>query len=145
MVQFVTDGERPEGTARNLRVVAVSATELEVSWDRPEPQLCHGTIVRYNLGYRLFGQKTPYQFYDLDRYQWSKTRFNFRLRRLEKFTKYEMVVQVRVIFVSSYNVIMQAVNSHGEGPLSDLVLGQTTEAGLFRNFLLGHTGKKEVT
>jgi len=114
VLQFGTDGERPEGTARNLRVAALSATELEVMWDEPEPELSHGTVIRYNIGYKQFGAKSPHQFYDLDRYEWHKTRFNFRLRRLQKFTKYEIVVQ--------------AVNAHGEGPLSDIVVGQTTES-----------------
>ena len=86
-----------------------------------------------NFTFFQFGSKSPHQFYDLDRYQWHKTRcllshltpspnyaskpyvntiiiyyvlpyldvdkknfkrFNFRLRRLQKFTKYEIVVQV---------------------------------------------------
>ena len=63
----------------------------------------------------LFSQKSPFQFFDLDRFEWDKTRFNFRLRRLKKYSKYEIVVQ--------------AVNSHGEGPLSDIMVGQTKEAG----------------
>ena len=59
--------------------------------------------------------KTPFQFFDLDRFEWEKTRFHFLVRRLKKFTKYEMVVQ--------------AVNIHGEGPLSDIMVGQTKEDG----------------
>ena len=68
-------------------------------------------------------------------------RFNFRLRRLQKFTKYEIVVQVNSshdyhlpllpLFSWSWSStsLGQAVNGHGEGPLSDLVVGQTTESG----------------
>ena len=41
--------------SRNLRVAAHSATEVEVMWDRPEPELSHGTVIRYNIGYREFG------------------------------------------------------------------------------------------
>ena len=43
------------------------------------------------------------------------TRFQFLVRRLQQHTKYEVVVQ--------------AVNSHGEGPLSDIMVGQTKESG----------------
>ena len=43
------------------------------------------------------------------------TRFQFLVRRLQQHTKYEVVVQ--------------AVNTHGEGPLSDIMVGQTKEAG----------------
>ena len=53
--QFITDGERPEGSPRNLRVAAPSSTQLRVSWDEPDPALCHGAILRYNLGYKEFG------------------------------------------------------------------------------------------
>ena len=60
-------------------------------------------------------------------------RFNFRLRRLQKFTKYEIVVQVTSSSSSSSTILIffcfQAVNAHGEGPLSDIVVGQTTESG----------------
>ena len=64
-------------------------------------------------------------------------RFNFRLRRLQKFTKYEIVVQVpsSVILIPTDDETLsgQAVNAHGEGPLSDIVVGQTTESGEERN------------
>eukprot|EP00090_Calanus_glacialis_P038689 TRINITY_DN6743_c0_g1_i1.p1 TRINITY_DN6743_c0_g1~~TRINITY_DN6743_c0_g1_i1.p1 ORF type:complete len:1180 (-),score=156.79 TRINITY_DN6743_c0_g1_i1:583-4122(-) len=114
VLQFITDGERPEGTARNIRISALGPTELDVMWDQPEIEVCHGTIIRYNIGFKEFSQKSPFQFFDLDRYEWDKTRFHFRLRRLKKYSKYEIVVQ--------------AVNSHGEGPLSDIMVGQTKEA-----------------
>ena len=68
----------------------------------------------------VFSLKTPFQFFDLDRYEWDKTRFHFLLRRLKKFSKYEIVVQ--------------AVNNHGEGPLSDIMVGHTKEAGDIVNF-----------
>ena len=52
--QFVTDGERPGGSPRNIRITGVSATSLEVVWDQPEAEQCHGTILRYNIGYKEF-------------------------------------------------------------------------------------------
>ena len=75
----------------------------QVMWDEPEPELSHGTVIRYNVGYKQvctkanqtkqsrptsekerlkallanlqFGAKSPHQFYDLDRYEWHKTRY----------------------------------------------------------------------
>ena len=73
----------------------------QVMWDEPEPELSHGTVIRYNIGYKQvctkpnqtkqsrptsekdkvkssnlqFGAKSPHQFYDLDRYEWHKTRY----------------------------------------------------------------------
>merc|ERR1719361_1627925 len=92
----------------------MTPTELDVMWDEPDREVCHGSIIRYNIGYKEFCLKTPFHFFDLDRFDWDKTRFHFRLRRLSKFSKYEVVVQ--------------AVNTHGEGPLSDIMVGQTKEA-----------------
>ena len=75
---------------------------------------------------QLFSINNPFQ-----------QRFNFRLRRLQKFTKYEIVVQVpsSVILIPTDGETLsgQAVNAHGEGPLSDIVVGQTTESGEERN------------
>ena len=53
-VQFATEGERPEGTPRNIRLSAVTPTELELMWDEPDTELSHGTILRYNIGIREF-------------------------------------------------------------------------------------------
>jgi hypothetical protein len=50
----VTEGERPEGTPRNIRMSALSPTELELMWDEPDTELSHGTILRYNIGIREF-------------------------------------------------------------------------------------------
>jgi hypothetical protein len=68
----------------------------------------------------VYSQDVPYQFYEVDRYDWGRTRHTFKLRRLKQFSKYEVVVQ--------------AVNRHGEGPLSDIVVGQTTESGTVHSF-----------
>lgn len=115
VLQFVTDGERPEGTPRNIRVSPLSSEELEVMWDQPAQEVSHGTIIRYNVGFKQYSsQSSVYQWYEMDLYQWNKTRFTWLLRRLTPYSKYEVVVQ--------------AVNMHGEGPLSDVILAQTQEA-----------------
>ena len=52
--QFVTNGEKPGGAPRNVRITGISSTSLEVTWDDPERRLLHGPITRYNLGYREY-------------------------------------------------------------------------------------------
>ena len=52
--QFVTDGEKPGGPPRNVRITGLTSTSLEVTWDDPEVRLCHGVVSRYNLGYREY-------------------------------------------------------------------------------------------
>ena len=54
VLQFVTNGEKPGGTPRNLRITGISSTSLEVTWDDPEKRLVHGPVTRYNLGYREY-------------------------------------------------------------------------------------------
>ena len=52
--QFVTDGEKPGGPPKNVRITGLTSTSLEVTWDDPEVRLRHGIITRYNLGYREY-------------------------------------------------------------------------------------------
>ena len=54
-LQFITDGERPEGSPKNIRISALTSTQLDVMWDEPDKEVCHGTIIRYNIGYKEFG------------------------------------------------------------------------------------------
>ena len=54
-LQFITDGERPEGAPKNIRISALTSTQLDVMWDEPDKEQCHGNIIRYNIGYKEFG------------------------------------------------------------------------------------------
>ena len=109
-------------------------------------KVCHGTITRYNIGYKQFGHKSPFQFFDLDRYQWDRTRFSLHcfpscahilaLQVPIPATPPPAVDQVRgcgpglnsyiqifnYVFIVLYCAV-QAVNRHGSGPLSDIMVG----------------------
>ena len=39
---------------RNIFCVFFSNSELDIMWDEPTPEVCHGTIVRYNVGFKKF-------------------------------------------------------------------------------------------
>ena len=52
--QFVTDGEKPGGPPKNVRITGLTSTNLEVTWDDPDQRLQHGIVTRYNLGYREY-------------------------------------------------------------------------------------------
>lgn len=54
LLQFVTNGEKPGGAPRNLRITGISSTSLEVAWEDPERRLLHGPIIRYNVGFREY-------------------------------------------------------------------------------------------
>lgn len=48
----MTDGETPGGPPRNLKVEAVSSTELKVTWDPPDDDLWNGEILGYHVSYK---------------------------------------------------------------------------------------------
>lgn len=49
-----TDGEKPGGSPRNLRVDPVSSNEFKVTWDPPDHDLWNGEILGYHVGYKEF-------------------------------------------------------------------------------------------
>ena len=104
---------------REIQNVPVNSLEQRA---RTSSMTSTGTSGTRRGTFQLFSINNPFQ-----------QRFNFRLRRLQKFTKYEIVVQVTSSSSSSSTILIffcfQAVNAHGEGPLSDIVVGQTTESG----------------
>jgi hypothetical protein len=65
---------------------------------------------------RLFFLSSPnYRFVDVDKLEYDVGGSRFVIRRLRKYTKYEIVIQ--------------AVNTNGEGPLSNPSIGQTKQDG----------------
>nr|XP_040568004.1 Down syndrome cell adhesion molecule-like protein Dscam2 isoform X1 [Lepeophtheirus salmonis] len=112
VLQFVTNGEKPGGPPRNLRITGLTSTSLEVTWDDPDPKLIHGPIVRYNLGYMEYSSQN-YRFVDVDKFDSTATSSKFIINRLKKYTRYEIVIQ--------------GINIYGEGPLSRPSIGQTQE------------------
>ena len=67
------------------------------------------------LFFYLFFSSPNYRFVDVDKLEFDVGGSRFVIRRLRKYTKYEIVVQ--------------AVNTFGEGPLSIPSIGQTQEDG----------------
>ena len=72
------------------------------------------TLVFY-IFHTIFCSSPNYRFVDVDKLEFDGGGSRFVIRRLRKYTKYEIVVQ--------------AVNTFGEGPLSIPSIGQTQEDG----------------
>lgn len=53
MLEIKTDGEAPEGRPRNIRVAAISSTDIQVTWEHPEKDTWHGELLGYYVGYKL--------------------------------------------------------------------------------------------
>lgn len=51
-METTTEGEKPGGPPRNLKVDPVSSTEFNVTWDPPDHDLWNGEILGYHIGYK---------------------------------------------------------------------------------------------
>lgn len=49
---MTTDGEKPGGPPRNLKVEAISSTEFKITWDPPDQDLWNGEILGYHVGFK---------------------------------------------------------------------------------------------
>ncbi|KAL9905344.1 Down syndrome cell adhesion molecule 2 isoform 5-T8 [Glossina fuscipes fuscipes] len=108
-----TEPQRPAGSPLNLSVRPLSSTELLVSWIAPLAELRHGDIQGYNVGYKLSSSgNTAYNFTSVSGDGDGGTG-ELLLTGLQKFAR--------------YNVVVQAFNQVGPGPLSEAASAQTME------------------
>lgn len=52
ILETTTEGEKPGGPPRNLKVDPISSTEFNVTWDPPDHDLWNGEILGYHVGYK---------------------------------------------------------------------------------------------
>lgn len=118
-----TEPQRPAGPPLNLSVRPLSSTELLVSWIAPLAELRHGDIQGYNVGYKLTSAgNSAYNFTSVSGDGDGGTG-ELLLSGLHKFAR--------------YNVVVQAFNQVGPGPLSEPASAQTMEDGkTYFNFIL---------
>ncbi|KAM8709903.1 hypothetical protein ACLKA7_016669 [Drosophila subpalustris] len=108
-----TEPQRPAGPPLSLSARPLSSTELLISWVAPLPELRHGDIQGYNVGYRLASSgNTAYNFTSVSG-DGEGGNGELLLSGLSKFARYSIVVQ--------------AFNQVGPGPLSDATTAQTME------------------
>lgn len=107
-----TEPQRPAGPPLNLSVRPWSSTELMITWSPPLPELRHGQIQGYNIGYRT-AKMGSYNFTSVTGD--AEDGGELLLGGLAKFTR--------------YTVVAQAFNEVGAGPLTEAVTAQTMEDG----------------
>lgn len=113
-----TEPQRPAGPPLNLSVRPLSSTELLVSWVAPLAELRHGDIQGYNVGYKLASTgNTAYNFTSVSG-DGEGGSGELLLTGLQRFAR--------------YNVVVQAFNQVGPGPLSEPASAQTMEDGKLR-------------
>lgn len=52
VLDVMTNGDIPEGPPLEVKVEAISSTQLKVSWLPPEKHLWNGEILGYHIGYK---------------------------------------------------------------------------------------------
>ncbi|XP_046465971.1 dscam family member AbsCAM isoform X1 [Neodiprion pinetum] len=108
-----TEPQRPAGPPINLAARPVSATEILVTWGPPIPELRHGDIQSFNIGYRETSSGNPaYNFTPVSG-DGEEGGGELHLTGLRAYTRYTLVAQ--------------AVNQVGSGPLSEPLTTQTLE------------------
>lgn len=109
-----TEPQRPAGSPLNLSVRPVSSTELLLTWTPPLPDLRHGEIQGFNVGYKI-GNTGNYNFTSVTG-DGEDGGGELLLSGLAKYNRYTIVVQ--------------AFNEVGPGPLSEPAYTQTMEDGI---------------
>ncbi|KAK4287145.1 hypothetical protein Pmani_039780, partial [Petrolisthes manimaculis] len=118
-LRHTTQEEQPTGHPQAVNVVAVSSTELQVTWEPPPDNLTHGTILGYYLGYK-------------DDSEGEAGGYNFTTLGVEG-TGVGVAVGVTSATLSGlrpharYSVVLQAFNSRGAGPASPPALATTLQ------------------
>ncbi|XP_011345914.1 Down syndrome cell adhesion molecule-like protein Dscam2 isoform X3 [Ooceraea biroi] len=125
ILESTTEGEKPGGPPRNLKVDPISSTEFNVTWDPPDHDLWNGEILGYHVGYkehRLGAEQYTYKTVErristasiaLGLARTSMPGRQHHLTNLKKFTR--------------YSVVVQAFNALGPGPMSQEVVASTLE------------------
>ncbi|XP_046143887.1 Down syndrome cell adhesion molecule-like protein Dscam2 isoform X7 [Osmia bicornis bicornis] len=125
ILETTTEGEKPGGPPRNLKVDPVSSTEFNVTWDPPDHDLWNGEILGYHVGYkehRLTADQYTYRTVErristasvaLGLARTSMPGRQYQLTNLKKFTR--------------YSVVVQAYNALGQGPMTPEVVATTLE------------------
>ncbi|KYQ52738.1 hypothetical protein ALC60_08153 [Trachymyrmex zeteki] len=124
-VETTTEGEKPGGPPRNLKVDPISSTEFNVTWDPPDHDLWNGEILGYHVGYkehRLGAEQYTYKTVErristasvaLGLARTSMPGRQHHLTNLKRFTR--------------YSVVVQAFNALGPGPMTQEVVASTLE------------------
>lgn len=119
-----TEPQRPAGPPLTLIARPISSTEIAVSWNPPLPELRHGEIQGYNIGYKSAQSTTNgYNFTSVSGDGDGGTG-DLTLTGLSKYTR--------------YTIVAQAFNQIGPGPLSEAATAQTMEDGERMNPLTTH-------
>ncbi|XP_075749282.1 cell adhesion molecule Dscam1-like [Rhipicephalus microplus] len=111
---ITTDEEVPGGPPTHVSVQTLGPQSLKVTWKPPVPELRHGSIRGYYVGYKLHNSSDLHLYKTVESGgEGDEAPGECVLNNLRKFTK--------------YSVLVQAFNAVGAGPRSDEVVVYTAE------------------
>jgi Down syndrome cell adhesion protein len=119
-LSVTTDGEAPSAPPRDIKVVPLSSTSLQVTWKAPAKSAQNGPIQGYYVGYRLHRSAYDFAYKTVETKSDDNREESCQINDLRKLTR--------------YIVIVQAYNKKGAGPPSEPIEAQTLEFG--RSFRL---------
>ncbi|XKL59015.1 hypothetical protein PGB90_000031 [Kerria lacca] len=120
-IQVTTQEEAPSGSPKDVKVLAKSSTELNISWEAPSKDLWNGNLLGYNIGYQeiseIIVQTTP-----------SNSSLHYIMKTVDIGPDFggQIVISGLNMF-TMYSVVVQAFNSRGLGPFSDPITARTNE------------------
>ena len=113
VLRFTTEEEAPGGPPLHIKALALSSKSIRVTWKPPRVDLQYGFIKGYYVGYKVFHSEADsfiYKTLEVDSPDFTESTV---LTSLKKFTKYAITVQ--------------AFNSKGTGPASEIIEVQTLQ------------------
>lgn len=113
-----TEPQRPAGAPLNLSARPLSSTEILVSWLPPLPELRHGEIQGYNIGFKTSSTTTT-----------STINYNFTSISGDGDEGTGELLLTNLMKYTRYTIVIQAFNQVGSGPLSEPTTAQTLEDG----------------
>uniref|UniRef100_A0AAY4ANP8 Cell adhesion molecule DSCAM n=1 Tax=Denticeps clupeoides TaxID=299321 RepID=A0AAY4ANP8_9TELE len=109
---ITTDEAVPDGPPQDVQLEAISSLSIKVSWKAPQKHLQNGVIRGYKVGYREYSIGGRNQLIKIP-VEATGDPESIILDNLQKFTK--------------YGVVVYAINSVGDGPISQEVFAYTLE------------------
>lgn len=113
VLKFTTEEEAPGGPPLHIKAIALSSKSIRVTWKPPRLDLQYGIVKGYYVGYKVFHSEADsfiYKTLEVDSPDFTESTV---LSSLKKFTKYAITVQ--------------AFNSKGTGPASEIIEVQTLQ------------------
>ncbi|XP_074593224.1 cell adhesion molecule Dscam1-like [Brevipalpus obovatus] len=114
LLSLTTDGEPPSAPPRDIKVLPISSSSLQITWKAPAKSQQNGPIVGYYVGYRLYRSPSDELAYR-----------NVESKSNDGHEETCVISDLRKL--TRYIIIVQAYNKKGAGPSSEPVEAQTLE------------------